>query len=257
MTAPVPRGPNLEELTLNAWPAPQRILFDGWVLNFARGYTRRANSIWPLYPSSLPLGAKIEACEAIYAARSQPVIFKLTSQSVHAELDAELARRGYLAEAETSVQTAALDGQPATDDAAVRLTTDLQDGWLDDFGRLSGTSAHVRPAMASLLATIAPDHVFASLAAGHDQGAAGVGLAVAERGSVGLFDIVVDAAVRNQGLGRRIVSALLDWGRTRGAERAYLAVVSDNQPARHLYARLGFAEVYTYWYRRRTAPDGG
>ena len=370
---------HLEELTLNAWPAPRRILFDGWLLNFAHGYTRRANSIWPLYPSSLPLGAKIEACEAIYAARGQPVLFKLSSQAMHAALDAELARRGYVAEGETSVQTAELGGRPAddgtdrpvddaavrpadeaavrpaadeaavrpaadeaaaqrltdratvrpagettaarpatalspapaatdrtaappamdlaavpvvtdlgavtaatdlgavpavagrgavqpatdlaavrpaTDLRAVRLVTDLQDGWLDDFGRLSGTPAQARPAMVSLLQAIAPDHVFASLDLGHGQGVVGVGLATAERGHVGLFDIVVDGAVRNQGLGRRIVSALLDWGRGRGAERAYLAVVSDNRPARHLYARLGFAEVYTYWYRRRTAPDG-
>ena len=36
--------PLIEELTLNAWPSLRSLLFDGWVLNFADGYTRRAYS---------------------------------------------------------------------------------------------------------------------------------------------------------------------------------------------------------------------
>src|SRR3569833_2326798 len=76
-----------------------------------------------------------------------------------------------------------------------------------------------------------------------------VGLAVAEGEYVGLFDIVTAASERNRGFGRRIVTALLLWGRANGAARAHLAVVCDNAPALRLYARFGFAEAYRYWYR--------
>jgi len=38
-------------LALTTWPALQQRLYDGWVVRFARGHTRRANSVNPLYPS--------------------------------------------------------------------------------------------------------------------------------------------------------------------------------------------------------------
>jgi hypothetical protein len=42
-----------EELTINTWPSLQTCCYDGWILRFARGYTRRANSVYPLYDSSI------------------------------------------------------------------------------------------------------------------------------------------------------------------------------------------------------------
>lgn len=38
-----------EELQMNALPSLQTILYDGWVLRFAKGYTNRANSVNPIY----------------------------------------------------------------------------------------------------------------------------------------------------------------------------------------------------------------
>ena len=69
---------SIEELSLNAWPALNTAFYDGWVLRFAEGYTRRANSINPLYPSTLDPIEKIRVCEEIYAARGQDIVFKLT-----------------------------------------------------------------------------------------------------------------------------------------------------------------------------------
>src|SRR5262245_52204411 len=96
---------HLEEISLNAWPALQTIVYDGWLLRFAGGYTRRANSVNPLYPGALDPAEKIGRCEAVYAAQGQDTVFKLTDAAEPADLDTLLARRGYRREAPTSVQT--------------------------------------------------------------------------------------------------------------------------------------------------------
>jgi N-acetylglutamate synthase len=68
----------LEEVALNAWPALQQMLFDGWLLRFARGYTKRANSINALYDSRLDVATKIAACEHAYTAQGLTPVFRLT-----------------------------------------------------------------------------------------------------------------------------------------------------------------------------------
>jgi N-acetylglutamate synthase len=249
----------LEELTLNAWPPLQTLLFDGWLLSFSDGYTRRANSIHPLYPSQLPLAAKLATCEAVYAARGQEIVFKLTSAAEDAGLDQTLANLGYQSAATTSVQTAPLhpgsvaaEASPDTllsPDPEITLSTSLDAAWLESFNRLSATPARFHPTMCALLEKIVPAHTFASIT--QEGQTVAQGLAVAEHNYVGLFDIVVDSRFRNQGLGRRVVTRLLHWGQAQAATHAYLAVMADNAPAVHLYAQLGFYEQYRYWYRNK------
>jgi ribosomal protein S18 acetylase RimI-like enzyme len=230
------------------------LFFDGWVLSFSHGYTRRANSIHPLYPSTLPLADKIVACEGIYAAKERPTTFKVTSAADDVDLDQALDQRGYARVALTSVQLADLRSLATPTSNEVALSTELDDPWFDDFNRLTVTPEPLQASERSLLEKIAPPHAFASVAV--DGETVAVGLAVAEHGYVGLFDIVVDSRVRNRGLGRRLCTALLRWAANDHAVAiAYLAVMADNAPALRLYQNLGFREAYTYWYRRYTAPE--
>jgi len=64
-----------------------------------------------------------------------------------------------------------------------------------------------------------------------------------------LFDIVVDANYRNQGYGKQVMLDLLKLGKIDGAKNAYLQVMLNNLSALKLYSKLGFKEIYKYWYR--------
>jgi GNAT superfamily N-acetyltransferase len=244
---------HLEELSLNAWPALQTAVYDGWLLRFADGYTRRANSVNPLYPGALDPVEKIRRCEAIYAARGQDTVFKLTDAAEPADLDARLERCGYRREAPTSVQTVdlgALALPPSVDAAGAGAVTDA---WLADFCRLNRVAERHRPTMRRMLGGLIPAACFMALRDGHETVA--VGLAVRDGGHVGLFDIVTAPERRGQGFGTALVHQLLAWGKAGGAHTAYLQVMRDNAPALRLYARLGFRERYGYWYRVKAARD--
>ena len=56
-------------------------------------------------------------------------------------------------------------------------------------------------------------------------------------------NMAVAAGFRRRGVGLRLVTALLDLARRKGAESVYLEVRESNTAARGLYRRCGFCEV--------------
>jgi len=261
----------IEEHTLNAWPSLQTLLLDGWVLRFANGYTRRANSVNPLYASQQEAGEKLRVCEQWYRDRELKVVFKMTAASQPDGLDAFLAARGYEIDAPTSVQLmdlGALDPSPAagiTLDTAVTvgrrssvigrpppaadITLDaaVTDVWFAAFCEVGGADRRHHGTMRQLLALIMPETRFAALWL--DGRVAACGLGVLQAGHIGLYDIAVAPGLRRRGYGQRLVKSLLAWGKEAGAHTAYLQVMLNNAPALRLYEKVGFREIYQYWYR--------
>ena len=68
-----------------------------------------------------------------------------------------------------------------------------------------------------------------------------------------LWGMYVRAAARNTGLGKRLVTAVLDHARGR-VEMVQLTVVSENEAARRLYRAMGFVE---YGYEKRALKQDG
>jgi ribosomal protein S18 acetylase RimI-like enzyme len=242
----------IEELSFNAWPALQTLHYDGWLLRFAGGYTRRANSINPIYASTLPDSEKIRHCEQLYAAQGLDTVFKMTEAVQPANLDAHLQDKGYAREAETSVQTLSLlplqnRELPLDETKTISIKTELTEDWLDTFSKLANRETRYLPLMSQMLHNLLPTACFASVQEGSQ--AVAVGLGVLERGHLGLYDIVTAAPYRKRGIGTRLIGSLLAWGQANGATNAYLQVMNDNTPALRLYAKFGFREIYQYWYR--------
>jgi GNAT superfamily N-acetyltransferase len=235
----------VEEASLNAWPALQQLLLDGWVLRFSRGFTKRANSIVPLYPAiQMPLD-KVRYCENLYAREQLKTIFRLTTVVANDPLDALLDGRGYERVDPTLVLGRDLREGEFTSHPDFRQLP--RGDWLDAYARNAAMPDKTQQLHAALLQGIRTDHTFGAIDA--DDGSAACGMAVLERELVGLFDIVTLASARRRGHARVLVESLLQWALQNGARHAYLQVMQTNHAARALYRELGFVELYHYWYR--------
>ncbi len=245
----------LEEASLNAWPALQQHLLEGWLLRFAGGYSKRANSVNALYgtpTTDRAIEARISLCEAHYARQGLPAIFRITPFVQPDDLDGRLVARGYRRIDTTHVQTLDLsrrDGVPAdaARQGATRLVALSLDEWLTQVAAFSGKPSPLL--QRAILNAILPDHILGCLQ--HNGRVVACGLAVAEPPYVGLFSLITAPALRRRGYGRALVGALASWGRQRDATHAYLQVQESNPVAMNLYDKLGFQEAYAYWYRVR------
>src|SRR5437763_11373672 len=80
----------IEETCFNAFPSLKQVLLGEWLLRFAEGLSRRANSANPLGPECRDVARVIAAAEALYEAHDLPTIFRVPS-ILDAVLDQELA----------------------------------------------------------------------------------------------------------------------------------------------------------------------
>ena len=237
----------IEELSMNAWPAMQTMLYDGWVLRSADGYTKRANSVYPLYESTIDLNEKIEFCASFYRDLNLPAVFKMTQASAPTDLDSCLDALGYRVDSPTSVQTLELGNRNHEMPSDVDLASDDTEIWHEAFARMNNVSPEHRFTHENILRAILPDKCFASISV--DDRMIGCGLGVLQAGYLGIFDVVIDPNHRGQGYGSRLMQALLAWGKGAGANASFLQVMCNNEPALRLYEKLGFVEKYQYWYR--------
>jgi ribosomal protein S18 acetylase RimI-like enzyme len=248
--SPAEEARTLEELTLAQWPALQTVAYDGWLLRWADGYSKRANSVNPLYPGTRPFAEKVLVCEAHYRALGLPVCCKITP-AADPGLDAFLTARGWRRETETVVQTLDLGAWVIPHPGPLPAGEGVSAEWVETYAGMSGISSRDQAVALRMFALVPKPAAFAVLR--EDGQAIAAGYATCLRGYVGLYHIVSHPARRRQGYGRRLFTSLLAWGKANGAHTAHLAVEADNHAAIALYHQLGFQDRYSYWYR--VAPD--
>jgi hypothetical protein len=119
----------IEETCFNAFPSLKQVLFGDWLLRFAVGLSRLANSANPLRPECTGIAAAIAAAEQLYPAHGQPPIFRVPSIADPA-LDRTLEARDYRSEGETVVLYGAMGRFAASPYAEVRLLAEPSSEWL-------------------------------------------------------------------------------------------------------------------------------
>jgi GNAT superfamily N-acetyltransferase len=238
----------IEELSMNAWPSIQTVLYDGWVMRMANGYTKRANSINPLYPSKIKLEEKIEFCKKLYAKYHLPAVYKLVECEEHTIIDKKLEALNYEQVDITSVQICDAIKPIENNIDGIVVDHDFSDRWIKGFVECNKIKPSDEETIKIMLKNITGDKIIIYKTL--DDKIVGCGYGVIENGFVGLFDIVVKGDNRGKGYGKEIVLSILSEAGKAGVKKSYLQVVDNNVIAKSLYKKLGYRERYKYWYRK-------
>ena len=239
----------LEEAALNAYPAPKQLLYDGWLMRFLGGPSKRVNSVNVLYPSSVPFSEKISYCESIYSSQGLQVIFRVPDPFTTEALNTALLAAGYTSYDPTFVLGRKI--QPGIFSPHSRAT--LREMSIPDWMQLRSFVGDVAVEkiayLERILEIIVPEKVL--LGCFVDQEPAACGIAVREEDYLGYFSIYTHHHIRRKGYAKAVMAALTGWGLKNGANFGYLQVEGDNTPAKKLYGEMGFEACYRYVYWKK------
>jgi N-acetylglutamate synthase len=248
------RGWRVEEGGRNAWPALNEVFLGGWLLRFANGLSRRANSANPLHRRP-QAGARLFAeIAALYKKEGRPAIFRLPSL-IAPESEKRLDALGYPREGESVVLWGAIAGVKAREDPLVRLSSEAGREWFAAMARLQGYTEEEAATYRAILGRIALPAAFAAVA--FEGGIVALAYGVLHRDLLRVQSMITDPRRRRSGFARRILWALAAWGKSGGAAGLSLEVDAANAPALALYRAFGIGtELYRYHYRRAPQQSG-
>jgi GNAT superfamily N-acetyltransferase len=244
----------VEEAAINGFPPLRQVVWGDWLMRFSRGVRRTANSVTPLREPTEDFAPVIATAEALYAAQSQPTIFRIPSCIAPAS-DRTLAAHGYSEEGESCIIAGPLDpilaaGMAAGGTADVILSPQPTARWFAAMARLQGQGPEFHAGYREIVASVVLPAAFAELAV--DGEAVALAYGVIHRGMLCFESVVTDAAHRRQGYSRRVLGALAAWAGNHGATGATLQVEASNIAGRTLYHSIGMTtELHRYHYRRQ------
>ena len=238
----------LEKIAGNGHVALNATEYDGWILRFSGGYTCRANSVSVLRPSRKGIEEKVAYCEARYAEQGLPAIFKVTEPD--AELAGYLLKRGYSVVTPTDVMVLDLEKAELSADMNGCVFDAEPWEWLPAYYEFENRKdPAVQAIYNGILSRVTVDTCYCTVM--KDGKPAACASTAAEQGYALLQNVVVDPAMRGQGIGEKLCRAILAKEKERGTRYAYLQVVQANTAAVKLYEKLGFSRVYTYRYMKQ------
>ncbi|MBV8125411.1 MAG: GNAT family N-acetyltransferase [Burkholderiaceae bacterium] len=238
-----------EDAGLNASAPPQQELLDGWLIRLSPGKAKRSRCVNALAQGRTPLTELLARCQHSFKNAGLPLVIRITPFSHPADLDQQLAARGWYAFDAADVMLlpelwAALRQPEGT---ATLQALDAAD-YAELVGQLRQSTALEIQAHAQRM-RLSPVR-YQGYALRDAEGALlACGQIAQEQHLVGLYDIFTPTELRGRGHARQLCQHLLMQAHAQGARQAYLQVGSDNEVALRLYRSLGFIPAYRYHYR--------
>jgi hypothetical protein len=84
-----------EDAGLHASASPKQLWLDGWLIRRCAGKAKRSRCINAVAPGRRPLEDQLSACAALCRSTGLPLLMRVTPFSVPAQLDRQLADRGW------------------------------------------------------------------------------------------------------------------------------------------------------------------
>lgn len=242
----------IEDAGINASAPPQQRWLDGWLVRFSPAKAKRARCINAVAAGRLSVERKLALAAQVFEDAGLPMIVRITPFSEPADLDSQLAARGFDRFDDTCVMVSSRPPRrvPRPPPAGTRLVPLDARGFARTVGALRGSPLAQCEAHAERLAQAPVPHEGYAIVRDSDGVALACGQFAREAELVGLYDIFTVDSQRNQGLAHILCEHLLSKAASAGATCAYLQVESDNTPARRVYADLGFSDGYAYHYRQ-------
>jgi len=238
----------IEELSMNAWPSLKTLVYDGWIIRLSNGYGNRANSINPIYPSKIDLEEKLKYCDELFSHHNLLTAYKIIGCEEHQFLNKKLEDMNYQKINETSIKVFQIPAMPERNYRGIVIDDDFSGQWKESVIKFNHIEEIHEPVFRKILENIAVEKIVVHKEI--EGEIAGCGYGAIEHNYVGIFDIVVKESQRGNGYGREIIETLLSEAARRGVKNSYLQVMINNPIAIHLYEKLGYREVYRYWYRK-------
>jgi ribosomal protein S18 acetylase RimI-like enzyme len=249
----------VERLAARGWPADEVHEVEGWLLRRTVGVDRRrCNSMLP--PADAAQAARtVELALATAEELDFACVVQVSPAEGHRLLDGVLDDQGMTVGGESLMLVGPLaggahGGAPAASATASGMSTlslvelgALTTAWVDAWAEVSGIEG--TEATAELVLSALGDRARFAVMWGDRGEPLAVGIGVAEDGWLGIFSLATAPAVRRAGLASMVMSALEEWGQSRGAQRIYLQVERDNTAALAFYERRGFFIAHSYHYR--------
>jgi ribosomal protein S18 acetylase RimI-like enzyme len=240
----------VEALCAAAWPALEMERVAGWELKFAQGVSRRSNSANPTPDARFGLARVAAAADIFFRAHAQPCRFRILS-FLPPQLDQWLATQGYALEAGTRTLQA-VDLGAATQSGRTHLSATPDAAWIDGVTAAQGRDGRHREIYARIVSLLKVSATFAVTRNNAGEAVSWAFGAVSQQGLC-IESVATRPDQRGKGFAGETVSALMAWGRSNGADAAFLQVQADNHAAIRVYERLGFdRELYRYHYRTKS-----
>lgn len=237
---------NIELMLMRTWPALEERIYDGWVLRFSKGYTKRSNCINPLYESYFDLEEKFKYCKKIYEEKGQQLIYKIIDTEVSLVVDEFLEKKGL--EKKDMVTVKEIDLTNIDYNLKnIKINWGFSKEWYEFYSKENKLSIEEKVVLKELLKKNDKNNVYVYKT--ENKEIIAVAMGSIEKNSMGIFNVYVKDTYRKKGYATEILEGLLVEARKINVEKAYLQVMETNEKALNLYRKMGFVPKYRTWYR--------